>query len=60
MTLNILTITNDEIINSANPDIIWVGMSSPKQDIWMAEHLGVIEAPLLVGVGAAFDFLSGN
>lgn len=49
-----------EMINSTNPDIVWVGLSSPKQERWMAEHLGKIEAPVMIGVGAAFDFLSGN
>jgi N-acetylglucosaminyldiphosphoundecaprenol N-acetyl-beta-D-mannosaminyltransferase len=49
-----------EKINSANPDIVWVGLSSPKQERWMAEHLGNIDAPVMIGVGAAFDFLSGR
>ena len=49
-----------EKINSANPDIVWVGLSSPKQERWMAEHLGKIEAPVMIGVGAAFDFLSAR
>ena len=49
-----------EKINSTNPDIVWVGISSPKQERWMAEHLGKIEAPVMIGVGAAFDFLSGK
>ena len=47
-------------INSANPEIVWVGLSSPKQERWMAEHLGKIDAPVMIGVGAAFDFLSGS
>jgi N-acetylglucosaminyldiphosphoundecaprenol N-acetyl-beta-D-mannosaminyltransferase len=47
-------------INSARPDIVWVGLSTPKQERWMASHLGRIEAPVLIGVGAAFDFLSGR
>ena len=47
-------------INDARPDIIWVGLSTPKQERWMAAHLGRIEAPVMVGVGAAFDFLSGE
>src|SRR3979490_941930 len=42
----------------ARPDIIWVGLSTPKQEFWMASHLGRIEAPVMVGVGAAFDFLA--
>jgi N-acetylglucosaminyldiphosphoundecaprenol N-acetyl-beta-D-mannosaminyltransferase len=47
-------------INAANPDIVWVGISSPKQERWMAEHLGKVSAPVMIGVGAAFDFLSGR
>lgn len=47
-------------INSAAPDIVWIGLSSPKQERWMAAHLGRIEAPVMIGVGAAFDFLSGR
>jgi len=47
------------MINDANPDIVWVGLSTPKQERWMAEHVGRLVAPVLIGVGAAFDFLSG-
>ena len=47
-------------INAARPDILWVGLSTPKQEFWMASHLGRIEAPVMVGVGAAFDFLAGT
>jgi N-acetylglucosaminyldiphosphoundecaprenol N-acetyl-beta-D-mannosaminyltransferase len=47
-------------INAANPDIVWVGLSTPKQELWMYEHTGVLNAPVLIGVGAAFDFLSGH
>ncbi|MEX2161079.1 MAG: WecB/TagA/CpsF family glycosyltransferase [Anaerolineales bacterium] len=46
-------------VNAARPDLIWVGLGSPKQERWMAEFRGRLDAPLLVGVGAAFDFLSG-
>jgi N-acetylglucosaminyldiphosphoundecaprenol N-acetyl-beta-D-mannosaminyltransferase len=48
-----------EAINAARPDIVWVGLSTPKQEWWMANHLGRIEAPVMIGVGAAFDFLAG-
>jgi N-acetylglucosaminyldiphosphoundecaprenol N-acetyl-beta-D-mannosaminyltransferase len=48
-----------DAINAARPHIVWVGLSTPKQEFWMAEHLGRIEAPVIVGVGAAFDFLAG-
>jgi N-acetylglucosaminyldiphosphoundecaprenol N-acetyl-beta-D-mannosaminyltransferase len=47
-------------INAARPDIVWVGLSTPKQERWMASHVGRLTAPVLVGVGAAFDFLSGG
>jgi N-acetylglucosaminyldiphosphoundecaprenol N-acetyl-beta-D-mannosaminyltransferase len=47
-------------INAARPDIIWVGLGSPKQDHWMAAHRGVLNAPVIIGVGAAFDFLAGT
>ncbi len=46
-------------INSNSPDIIWVGLGSPKQDLWMYEHRERINAPVMIGVGAAFDFLAG-
>jgi N-acetylglucosaminyldiphosphoundecaprenol N-acetyl-beta-D-mannosaminyltransferase len=48
------------IINAARPDIVWVGLSTPKQERWMAGHLGRIDAPVMIGVGAAFDFLAGT
>jgi N-acetylglucosaminyldiphosphoundecaprenol N-acetyl-beta-D-mannosaminyltransferase len=47
-------------LNEAKPDIIWVGISSPKQEQWMAQHREILNAPVLIGVGAAFDFLSGG
>jgi N-acetylglucosaminyldiphosphoundecaprenol N-acetyl-beta-D-mannosaminyltransferase len=49
-----------ERINQADPDIVWVGLSTPKQEYWMASHIGRLKAPVLIGVGAAFDFLSGT
>ena len=49
-----------QMINQAAPDIIWVGLSTPKQERWMAAHIGRVKAPVLVGVGAAFDFLAGR
>jgi N-acetylglucosaminyldiphosphoundecaprenol N-acetyl-beta-D-mannosaminyltransferase len=47
-------------INAAAPDIVWVGLSTPKQEFWMASHIGKLHAPVLIGVGAAFDFLAGT
>jgi N-acetylglucosaminyldiphosphoundecaprenol N-acetyl-beta-D-mannosaminyltransferase len=49
-----------DVINAARPHIVWVGLSTPKQERWMATHLGRIEAPVMIGVGAAFDFLAGT
>ncbi len=48
-----------QMINEANPDIVWVGLSTPKQERWMANHVGRVTAPVLIGVGAAFDFHAG-
>ena len=45
-------------INAGQPDIVWVGLGSPKQERWMAGHAGRISAPAMIGIGAAFDFLS--
>jgi N-acetylglucosaminyldiphosphoundecaprenol N-acetyl-beta-D-mannosaminyltransferase len=46
-------------INEAKPDILFVGIGCPKQEIWMANNKGEIEAVML-GVGAVFDFISGE
>ncbi|MBF0384956.1 MAG: WecB/TagA/CpsF family glycosyltransferase, partial [Candidatus Omnitrophica bacterium] len=48
-----------EQINTSNCDVLWVGLGSPKQDYWMANHREKLNAPVIIGVGAAFDFLSG-
>jgi N-acetylglucosaminyldiphosphoundecaprenol N-acetyl-beta-D-mannosaminyltransferase len=47
-------------INLARPDIVWVGVSSPKQEFWMSSMRPLLTAPVLIGVGAAFDFHSGG
>jgi N-acetylglucosaminyldiphosphoundecaprenol N-acetyl-beta-D-mannosaminyltransferase len=54
---------DDEVvsrINETRPDIVWVGLGAPKQERWMAEHQERLLAPVLVGVGAAFDFHTGR
>lgn len=48
-----------DAIRAAGPHIVWVGMSTPKQDIWMNDHLDRLPGMVLIGVGAAFDFHSG-
>jgi N-acetylglucosaminyldiphosphoundecaprenol N-acetyl-beta-D-mannosaminyltransferase len=45
-----------QMINDADPDIIWVGLSTPKQDLWMAKHRPKLNASVIIAVGAAFDF----
>jgi N-acetylglucosaminyldiphosphoundecaprenol N-acetyl-beta-D-mannosaminyltransferase len=47
-------------INAARPDLVWVGLGMPKQEIWMARHQERLAAPVLLGVGAAFDFNAGT
>jgi N-acetylglucosaminyldiphosphoundecaprenol N-acetyl-beta-D-mannosaminyltransferase len=47
------------LINDSKADILWVGLGSPKQDFWMSIHRPLLNAPVIVGAGAAFDFLSG-
>jgi N-acetylglucosaminyldiphosphoundecaprenol N-acetyl-beta-D-mannosaminyltransferase len=48
-----------ETIDAAAPDIVWVGLGTPKQDYWVARHRDRLSAAALIAVGAAFDFHSG-
>ena len=48
-----------QMINESHADFVWVGLGAPKQENWMAAHKGKIKG-LMVGVGAAFDYLAGN
>jgi len=47
-------------INSAKPDILWIALGLPKQERWIFEHKEKLKVPIVVGVGAAFKFLSGK
>ncbi len=49
-----------QAINAGSADIVWVGMSSPKQDLWMTRMRPLLDAPVLIAVGAAFDFHTGR
>ena len=42
-------------IERSRADVVWVGLSTPKQERWMFSHCSRLQAPVLVGVGAAFD-----
>lgn len=46
-------------INASGAKVVWVGTGQPKQERWMHEMRSQLDAPLLVGVGAAFDFHAG-
>jgi len=48
------------IIQAAAPDILWVGLSTPKQEKWMYEHRDTLNVPVMFGVGAAFDMNTGR
>jgi N-acetylglucosaminyldiphosphoundecaprenol N-acetyl-beta-D-mannosaminyltransferase len=47
-------------INRVRPDIVWVGISTPKQDRFMERYLPRLDTTLMFGVGAAFDFHTGR
>jgi N-acetylglucosaminyldiphosphoundecaprenol N-acetyl-beta-D-mannosaminyltransferase len=48
------------LVEDASPDVLWVGLNSPKQEKWMYEHRYTLRVPVMLGVGAAFDMNSGN
>jgi N-acetylglucosaminyldiphosphoundecaprenol N-acetyl-beta-D-mannosaminyltransferase len=47
-------------IEQSHADVLWVALGAPKQELWVASHQGKINVPLMLAVGAAFDFHSGN
>lgn len=47
-------------INAARPDFVWVGLGAPKQELWMQRARPLLDASVLVGVGAVFDFARGG
>ena len=49
-----------QVINDSGAQLVWVGLSTPKQERWMAEHVGRLRANALFGVGAAFDLHAGT
>ena len=48
-----------KLINQNKPDIIWIGLGAPKQEVFMSKLLPHIDSGLMLGVGAAFNFYSG-
>jgi N-acetylglucosaminyldiphosphoundecaprenol N-acetyl-beta-D-mannosaminyltransferase len=49
-----------KMINQSQPDFLWVGLGSPKQDVWIFENREKIKGSILIAAGATFDFLSGR
>lgn len=47
-------------VEGSGTEMLWVGLGAPKQELWMSEHSERIRGPLMLGVGAAFDFHSGS
>jgi len=47
-------------LEEVKADILWCGLSTPKQERFMAAYMGRLPVKMMVGVGAAFDLLSGN
>ncbi len=54
---------NDDIVrrvNAVRPDILWVGLGAPKQELWIHDNLARLDTRLAIGVGAAFDICGGS
>lgn len=49
-----------DTVNAASADVLWVGLGSPKQELWAAAHEARLQSHLILPVGAAFDFHSGK
>lgn len=49
-----------EMINKAKPDFLWIGLGSPKQDVWIYNHRKKLKGCIIVPSGATFDFFSGR
>jgi N-acetylglucosaminyldiphosphoundecaprenol N-acetyl-beta-D-mannosaminyltransferase len=47
-------------VEEVSPDVLWVGLSTPKQEKWMHQNCGKLSVPVMLGVGAAFDINSGR
>ena len=48
------------LLKKCRPDILWVGISTPKQELFMSEYSSHLQARVMIGVGAAFDFHTGR
>src|ERR1700691_384824 len=48
------------LVDKSRPDVLWVGLSTPKQERWIYEHRNRLKVAIMLGVGAAFDMNSGR
>lgn len=48
------------MVNRSNADVLWVSLTAPKQDYWIARHFDKLNVSIAIGVGAAFDVVAGN
>ena len=59
-----LTMAEDEAdiqaINDAGPEVLWVALGMPKQEVWIAEHRERLQVPIVIGAGASLKFASGS
>ena len=49
-----------ELINAVQPEVLWVGMTAPKQEKWIFENRSRLDVPLVCAIGAVFDFYAGT
>lgn len=47
-------------VNAARPDVLWVGMTAPKQEKWIYKNRDELQVPFIGAIGAAFDFFAGT
>jgi len=48
------------VVNAARPDVLWVGMTAPKQEKWIHQYRNQLDVKFIGAVGAVFDFYAGN
>ena len=49
-----------QVINDAKPDVLWVGMTAPKQEKWVEANRRQLNIPVIGSIGAVFDFYAGT
>jgi N-acetylglucosaminyldiphosphoundecaprenol N-acetyl-beta-D-mannosaminyltransferase len=49
-----------DTINQAHPDVLFVGMTAPKQELWLSRNFDQLDVLFAMGIGASFDYLAGN